>query len=121
MEDKYNSLLKSKLIDPYNSLYLLTCKPNIIIEIKKAKKTLNEKYVFYTSVCKMIQKCFRNYLKNIHYRDKLSRNYDSNINYINNETFLGVKIEIPSHFFIRLLIIMYHMHLIFVKFIIISK
>ena len=103
MEDKYSSLLKSKLIDPYNSLYLLACKPNIISEINNARILINEKFVYYTSVCKMIQKCFRNYIKNINYMDKLCRNYNSETKYINSETFLGIKIEeIPSHFFYSL-------------------
>ena len=30
----------------------------------------------------MIQKCFRNYIKNINYTDKLCRNYNSETKYI---------------------------------------
>ena len=101
MEDKYNSLLKSKLIDPYNSLYLLASKKNIIVDIKDARKLINEKFIYYTSICKIIQNCYREYIKKINYIDKLSRNYDSTVNYINSETFLGIEIEDinPNYFY----------------------
>ena len=62
MEDKYSSLLKGKLIDPFNSLYLLASKKDIIKKINDARIFINEKFIFYTSISKIIQKCFRNYL-----------------------------------------------------------